>query len=77
MSQTWGCSLRKFESSPGRPCCNGRRIEREVLAAGSIGFALAGYLKFSLKLFPRRQKFFEIFFDKLKQKVSGFSNAES
>ena len=68
MSQTWGCSLRKFDSSPGRPCLNGRRIAREVLAAGSIGFAQAGYLKFSLNCSLEGRTFMKCFLINLNKK---------
>ena len=60
-SQTMGLPLWKFDSCPGRPCRNGLRITQEVLAGGSIGFAITGYLEIFAGLFPRRQNFYEIF----------------
>ena len=68
VSQTWGCPLREFDSSPGRPCRNGRRIAREVLAAVSIGFTLAGYLKFSLNFSLEGRSFMKYFLINLNKK---------
>ena len=68
VSQTWGCPLREFDSSPGRPCRNGCRIAREVLAAGSIGLALAGYLKFSLNCSLEGRTFMKYFLINLNKK---------
>ena len=68
VSQTWGCPLREFDSSPGSPCRNGCRIAREVLAAGSIGLALAGYLKFSLNCSLEGRTFMKYFLINLNKK---------
>ena len=68
VSQTWGCPLREFDSSPGSPCRNSYRIAREVLAAGSIGLALAGYLKFSLNCSLEGRTFMKYFLINLNKK---------
>lgn len=68
VSQTRSCPLREFDSSPGSPCRNGCRIAREVLAAGSIGLALASCLKFSLNCSLEGRSFMKYFLINLNKK---------
>ena len=68
MSQRWGCSLRNLTRVQVDRVVTVAELHKEVLAAGSIGFALAGYLKFSLNCSLEGRTFMKYFLINLNKK---------